>query len=113
VEIWFRESKICQSPQVESESFKSFLPVPNFTSWEIEKMGVEDGAQQQQQQYDLSANWGNILFLVCSLPMVGLMFLNPISLFLGGCALFWAVVLTFVPKLLYFVLLEYYISCGR
>jgi hypothetical protein len=63
--------------------------------------------------YELSANWGAIIVTLCALPWVALFTLNPISLFFIG---FWAIALifiTFLPKLLHFVLLELAIAQGR
>jgi hypothetical protein len=69
--------------------------------------------EPRSEQVVLSANWGNITVLLLSLPVVGFCLLNPISLFLFGCLLFWAVTLSFMPKLIYFFLLELAIAQGR
>jgi hypothetical protein len=69
--------------------------------------------EQRSEQVVLSANWGNIAVLLFSLPAVAFCILNPISLFLLGCLLFWGVTLSFLPKLIYFFLLELAIAQGR
>eukprot|EP00291_Cryptomonas_curvata_P030609 CAMPEP_0172208584 /NCGR_PEP_ID=MMETSP1050-20130122/34561_1 /TAXON_ID=233186 /ORGANISM="Cryptomonas curvata, Strain CCAP979/52" /LENGTH=186 /DNA_ID=CAMNT_0012888207 /DNA_START=16 /DNA_END=576 /DNA_ORIENTATION=- len=64
-------------------------------------------------EYELSANWGSIFLALCAAPWAAFFLLNPISLFLEGWLFCVAVVATFVPKLLYFVSLEYAILNGN
>mmetsp|Transcript_3544 Transcript_3544/g.9186 ORF Transcript_3544/g.9186 Transcript_3544/m.9186 type:complete len:198 (-) Transcript_3544:106-699(-) len=64
-------------------------------------------------EYVLTAQWLNIVLLLSVLPAVGFALLNPISLFIICCFLFWGLVLSFLPKVLYLALLEYSIFRGR
>jgi hypothetical protein len=64
-------------------------------------------------EYELSANWGSIFLALCAAPWAAFFLLNPISLFLEGWLFCVAVAASFVPKLLYFVSLEYAILNGN
>ena len=63
-------------------------------------------------EYELSANWGSIFLALCAAPWVAFFLLNPVSLFLEGWLFFVTVLLTFVPKFIYFAALEYSILHG-
>jgi hypothetical protein len=64
-------------------------------------------------EYELSANWGSIFVALCAAPWVAFFLLNPISLFFEIWFFVVAVFLTFVPKFIYFVSLEYSILSGN
>jgi len=67
----------------------------------------------QELNVVLSANWGMIAFLLAASPWFFLFCLNPVSLFLAFFAAASLCFLTFVPKIVYFLLLEIAIARGR
>ena len=59
------------------------------------------------------AHWGTIFLVLCALPGTLFVLANPVSLFIEGWLLFMAILATFVPKVVYFIMLEYAILNGN
>mmetsp|Transcript_45752 Transcript_45752/g.121564 ORF Transcript_45752/g.121564 Transcript_45752/m.121564 type:complete len:192 (+) Transcript_45752:2-577(+) len=64
-------------------------------------------------EYDLSTNWGGMLTALCLAPVVCFTLFNPISLFIEFWLFFWMIVISFIPKFVYFVALEIEIMRGK
>ena len=90
------------------------MPATSAASREAARQQTRSAASSSAGgSYVLTANWGAIAVTLCAAPWVAFLLFNPISLFF---LCFWAVALTFVtfgPKLVHFLLLEFAIVQGR
>mmetsp|Transcript_54507 Transcript_54507/g.127466 ORF Transcript_54507/g.127466 Transcript_54507/m.127466 type:complete len:222 (-) Transcript_54507:48-713(-) len=78
--------------------------------------GAAAGAQNStelQPDFEVYANWRAILIALFLFPWFCLLFLNPITIFVVLFLSFQALILSFLPKVAFFLLLEMAIAQGR